>query len=917
MMEERLIAHQDPIDEFIKDHANLTKSLSSIPYLEEDFKACITACGADNMLNRLKVTLSSSECRIQVIFVKSEDELPIFSGKKVWGHSGTYVTVFALDNEKDSKEGRRKIIARLFHEIRARSTKAKELFDEEFKDKNPTTSEEISAFIISTRKRFENDNLRIEREVGQGGRIENNSLRLEFANLTFAVHPDVINRDYAMSKKQGNVARISKEISFDPSVKPESLFPIDRIKAELARQSVPIDLKVEVKEMTAETIQLRLFNGSEVLAALTMVIPSNELEIEGLSGDLLPKTNVLATDDMYYTVTKTSRPWQGTVETRVYHNLKKRVEIRNFIFMDRLRRKGLAPAWYQNHIEPYLRKCGAPVVSVFGKCLTGASVFNFYRRQGFDQDLALDFVHHDDTVQRIMLLKVLPVLKAPEKEAQSVPPREQRENKIRPIEQLNWEDEAEVLDHFRALLAELGWPLPRVIPIDGNIVESVAPKPLNIASLKKLAQGKSPDDYLRYLRLGEDLPELYDSIVVPSLKEFGILPLWSIWFRYKDQLKSIKEYVDTLPKYKSVKILVHAVWQGEDAYAIAIMLKHFYPNRVFEIVGTDFIEPNPQELNWVYVKRIPKYLRGAINKYFIYKTKDVVALKDEYRKLITLRQGDMREPGSFSKGLDIVVINAALGQSVAKRGDIRQSIENVWASLTPGGRFYTDNSAYKAHPAQRIRVDEILRKDFVETGKFNKIDDGVFEKVDISEFIKQDVICRTPPAEKEAQLALPQEWYRSEPRATDFTRGLAESLSIENILNPGKSTFIFSEKVTFDNGLGVFLPKLAKSGMKVAVIATNDRQRALIDELNQGRPENERIIYADTIIDIRAKVNSARCYYFKVNGDPDTDLRDVTTFDITDIVKKIIGALGKVSGIVERERLELLHEAARKFAQAA
>ena len=105
--------------------------------------------------------------------------------------------------------------------------------------------------------------------------------------------------------------------------------------------------------------------------------------------------------------------------------------------------------------------------------------------------------------------------------------------------------------------------------------------------------------------------------------------------------------------------------------------------------------------------------------------------------------------------------------------------------------------------------------------------------------------------------------------------------------------------------------------MKVAVIATNDRQMALIDELNQGKPENERIIYADTVADIRTKIHTARYYYFKVTGDPDTDLQGITTFDITEIVKRIIDALGKVSGIVERERLELLHEAARKFAEAA
>ena len=168
-----------------------------------------------------------------------------------------------------------------------------------------------------------------------------------------------------------------------------------------------------------------------------------------------------------------------------------------------------------------------------------------------------------------------------------------------------------------------------------------------------------------------------------------------------------------------------------------------------------------------------------------------------------------------------------------------------------------------------------------------------------------------------ALKALPQEWHGNDLKVADFLAELSQLLRIENVLNQDKSTFIFSEKVTFDNGLGVLLPKLAKSGMRVAVIATNDRQRALIDELNQGKPEDERIIYADTVADIRTKIHTARYYYFKVTGDPDTDLQGITTFDITEIVKRIIDALGKVSGIVERERLELLHEAARKFAEAA
>lgn len=173
------------------------------------------------------------------------------------------------------------------------------------------------------------------------------------------------------------------------------------------------------------------------------------------------------------------------------------------------------------------------------------------------------------------------------------------------------------------------------------------------------------------------------------------------------------------------------------------------------------------------------------------------------------------------------------------------------------------------------------------------------------------------PADSAITTVLPSEWIKNDFNGYGFIRELSELLQADNMFEQDKSTFIFSEKATFDNGLGILLPKMAKSGIRVAVVASSDRQRALIDELNKGKPDDERIVYAGTIAEIRTKVHSARYYYFKVNGDPDTDLHGVITFDITQIVKKIIDALGRACGIVEREKLELLHEAARRFAQSA
>ncbi|MDO8525353.1 MAG: hypothetical protein Q7S07_02575, partial [Candidatus Omnitrophota bacterium] len=164
---------------------------------------CIDACGAGDMLGRLKSKLASAGGRIQVIFFKNERELEKLwrlTGQKVWGHAGTYVTAFALESERDSPKGRSRIIARLFHEIRARSTAAKDQFEKEYKRNRPATPEEISAFTKSLRERFEKTNLQMQNEVEERGRIITGSLRREFASLTFAKHPQTMNRDYAMAE---------------------------------------------------------------------------------------------------------------------------------------------------------------------------------------------------------------------------------------------------------------------------------------------------------------------------------------------------------------------------------------------------------------------------------------------------------------------------------------------------------------------------------------------------------------------------------------------------------------------------------------------------------------------------------------------------------------------------------------------
>jgi hypothetical protein len=170
---------------------------------------------------------------------------------------------------------------------------------------------------------------------------------------------------------------------------------------------------------------------------------------------------------------------------------------------------------------------------------------------------------------------------------------------------------------------------------------------------------------------------------------------------------------------------------------------------------------------------------------------------------------------------------------------------------------------------------------------------------------------------EEARLALPLEYEANRMDVGALSdelldAGLGRSLDISD-----KKLFVFSEKVTFEAGLGILLPKLASSGIRVAVVATNDRERALIEELNAGKPKEQRVIYRDSVTDIVTSQHAVRYYYFRMEGDPDFNYGGLISMDITKIVKRIIEALGRVNGVVDPSKLQQLHEASRKFAQAA
>lgn len=173
----------------------------------------------------------------------------------------------------------------------------------------------------------------------------------------------------------------------------------------------------------------------------------------------------------------------------------------------------------------------------------------------------------------------------------------------------------------------------------------------------------------------------------------------------------------------------------------------------------------------------------------------------------------------------------------------------------------------------------------------------------------------------EAIGALPDRYIKDQMQVSGSENSLEKMLSdmLGRAICVEGSAFLFSEKTVFDHGLGVFLPKLASAGIRIGVIARDDKQRKTIDELNLMIKGENKIMYAGSVVELMAEVpGAARFYYFKVREDPreDLDLEGLTVQDITNAIKDMIDSIGRVCG-VEIKMLEKLHDAAMRFARAA
>lgn len=169
---------------------------------------------------------------------------------------------------------------------------------------------------------------------------------------------------------------------------------------------------------------------------------------------------------------------------------------------------------------------------------------------------------------------------------------------------------------------------------------------------------------------------------------------------------------------------------------------------------------------------------------------------------------------------------------------------------------------------------------------------------------------------EEVMATLPKEYnsalmdYETISSAMTMARVGGEEVNIGD-----KSALIFSNKITFECGFGVFLQKIAKSGIRVAVVATTNRQVELINELNEGIAEKDRKIeYGPTLEEAKSRLKGIpRFYYVKEEGEAE----EPGLISISVAARKIIEALGKMHNIIDEKTIELMYKAAVAFKSAA
>jgi len=159
------------------------------------------------------------------------------------------------------------------------------------------------------------------------------------------------------------------------------------------------------------------------------------------------------------------------------------------------------------------------------------------------------------------------------------------------------------------------------------------------------------------------------------------------WFRYPDQAIKIAEAIKRSGK-KIVRIANLGIWNGEESFSLAIMLRKLIPAIKCEIIGIDAVLPRAEDLTWVDVELIPFNIPKE--EFFRQVCEGILELKPEFYNLVTLKEGNILEKEGIPEECDIVVINNLLGLDISEVSQIRRALEMICISLKEGGYLFID-----------------------------------------------------------------------------------------------------------------------------------------------------------------------------------------------------------------------------------
>ena len=167
-----------------------------------------------------------------------------------------------------------------------------------------------------------------------------------------------------------------------------------------------------------------------------------------------------------------------------------------------------------------------------------------------------------------------------------------------------------------------------------------------------------------------------------------------------------------------------------------------------------------------------------------------------------------------------------------------------------------------------------------------------------------------------SKACIPIEYYIHGCPTNNVSRALI-NLDLPEEPREGPGMLLFDEDITFGTkenpGIAAFLSRIAKAGVSVGVIVSTKEQKELLIKMNKGLKKAQKIIGYDSFDEATTTAKSTKRIYFYTNNDNIQANSNVTVIAATDIVAKIIAALGEIYGV----DMQIVIETTKSIASAA